>query len=118
LHSDAGFRQAVARTLTRSHVGSDADLEQAVESFVVAQVGRLPAHVRAGVIATEALLASMCLARYRRPFSQLDDGVRRALIEGWEGSAVPLFRQYARLVRSLVLFSGYEHLGPQEQTVR
>jgi hypothetical protein len=118
LDSEAGFRQAVARTLTHSHVGSGADLERAVESFVVAQVGRLPTHVRLGVMTTEVLLAAMCVAEHRRPFSRLDADVRLALIERWENSAVPLFRQYSRLVRSLVLFSGYEYLGPPEHTVR
>lgn len=112
------FRRAVATTLTRSLVTDDPAVDVMVQDFVVTQMAGLPGHVKMGVRATEAALATACLARNRQSFEQLDHARRTALVRSWETSPVPLLSQYVRLVRSLVLFSAYEQIHPLAPAVR
>lgn len=75
-----------------------------MHAFVAGQVRRTPSLVRLGTSAVELLLRLSCGP------GPLHAERHRARVAAWARSAFPPARQYVRLLRSLVLFAGYEQI--------
>ena len=83
--------------------------------FVLAQLERAPTHVRAGLRAVELLLLVVSAVSTGKPLWSVGADRRVAIVRSWSASPLPPVAQYARLLRSLTLFSAHELRYPLPQ---
>ena len=96
-----GFERRVATSLV-AHLAPE--LRRPLLGYVDSALRALPAHLRAGVVAESLLLGA-----YDRVLTSLPGRAGDGLhLEALEASPVGTVRQYARLMKSLVLFAEYE----------
>lgn len=101
-------RAAIAATVAAYLPSAGAPERDGTPRFVLAQLERAPAHLSAGLRAVEMLLFVVTLATAGRPLWSLPRDRRVAVVRSWSASALPPVAQYARLLRSMTLFSAHE----------
>jgi hypothetical protein len=99
------FEREVVGALTES---PDQPLRSSVEAFVDGSLRDMPEHLRAGVAGESVLLGTYVLALRRTGRLPGDPHALAARLESWESSRIGVLRQYARLMRSLVVFAENE----------
>ncbi len=97
-----GFRAALARSLLTG-VDLDDALVSSTVAFVNDRLGRVRGVARIAVLGVESLLAAAFAA---------SGGRSRALLHSLDVTALPVFTDYVRLVRSLALVFVYETRSP------
>ena len=87
------------------------DLESNADAFAVAfvimQVDRMPAHLRAAMLALETIFDAGAIARHGKPFHRLGAARRRAYLATWTTSKLGVRRDFVRFHRSLTVFALY-----------
>ncbi len=88
-----------------------ADLQNNADAFAVAfvitQIDRMPAHLRAAMLALETLFDAGAIARYGKPFHRLSEARRRAYLASWTNAKLGVRRDFVRFHRSLTIFALY-----------
>ena len=110
------FRRAALDATIDAYLPGARDQERAgTVQFVLAQLERAPTHVRVGLRAVELLLFAVSAASTRRPLWSVGGDRRVAVVRSWSASPLPPVALYARLLRSLTLFSAHELRYPLPQ---
>lgn len=98
---------AFERRVVRAMITTDhARVRDEVESFVDASLAAMPEHLRAGIAVFTIMIGSWSRGRRLVGAGRSD----QATLDWLEGHPVGLVRQWARALRSLVLFAEQEKL--------
>jgi len=73
--------------------------------FVLGQIERMPAHLRAALLTLEYAFEAGALARHGRPFRKLGPSERRAYLAAWQRAPLGPLRDFVRFHRSLLTFA-------------
>jgi hypothetical protein len=89
----------------------DQAIRSSVEAFVDGSLRDMPEPIRFGVAAESILLGAY--AKMQRSQGRLDDRELVERLDGWERSSIGPLSNYARMMKSLVLFAENE-LAPAD----
>ena len=85
---------------------SDEAVRSSIEAFVDGTLRDMPEPIRLGVAAESILLGAY--VKVRRSQGRLDDRELAERLDAWEHSPIGPLRNYARMMKSLVLFAENE----------
>lgn len=108
-------RAALDATIDAYLAGARDEEREGTVRFVLAQLERAPTHVRAGLRAVELLLLVVSAVNTGKPLWSVGADRRVVVVRSWSASPLPPVAQYARLLRSLTLFSAHELRYPLPQ---
>lgn len=111
---------ALVYTLVRQAVPEEARRERFLENevvhFVLAQMGRMPDHLRLGIVALTWLFDQSARLTTLRAFHALSPEVRSLRVAAWRRSPLGPLRQLIRFYESLAVYGWYGlrdgELGP------
>jgi hypothetical protein len=81
-------------------------------AFVIAQIDRMPAHLRTAIVTLVTLFDAGAIARHRKPFYRLGDSERQTYLASWAQSKLSVQRDFVRFHRSLTIFALYSKRAP------
>jgi hypothetical protein len=81
-------------------------------AFVIAQIDRMPAHLRTAIVTLVTLFDAGAITRHRKPFYRLGDSERQTYLASWAQSKLSVQRDFVRFHRSLTIFALYSKRAP------
>jgi Gluconate 2-dehydrogenase subunit 3 len=108
-HLRAVVAAVVATLLPEIEPAEDqqADTDAFAVAFVIAQIERMPAHLRTAMLALETIFNAGAIARYGKPFRRLTQVQRNAYVAVWATSRIGAQRDFVRFHRNLAIFALY-----------
>ena len=85
------------------------EVEDAVVSFLAAQIQSLPVYVRIPYRFALVGFEWLAVLRFGRRYARLDDKHRRCYLRAWDQSPVGLCRDFVKLLRSCTLLAYLDH---------
>ena len=85
------------------------EVEDAVVSFLAAQIQSLPVYVRIPYRFALVGFEWLAVVRFGRRYVRLDDKQRRRYLHAWDQSPVGLCRDFVKLLRSCTLLAYLDH---------
>jgi Gluconate 2-dehydrogenase subunit 3 len=101
---------AIVATLLPEIEPADAqqpDSDAFAVAFVIAQIERMPAHLRTAMLTLETIFNAGAIARYGKPFRRLTRAQRSAYLTAWASSNIGAQRDFVRFHRNLAIFALY-----------
>lgn len=85
------------------------EVEDAVVSFLAAQIGSLPPFIRIPYSVALVGFDWLAVLRYGRRYVRLDEARSRQYLSAWDQAPVSLCRDFVKLLRSCALLAYLDH---------